>query len=139
MAYKFPSKEWIAEFEKAINSSEEYKKAAVTWEGAVVLIFNAEPEIGLDEDFCVWADLWHGECREIKQITLEEAQQAPYVMRGSYANIKQVFQGKLGPAKATAQGKIKVKGNFATLVRHLKAIEAMIKCGASVPCEFLDE
>ncbi|MBT9138471.1 MAG: hypothetical protein DDT31_01036 [Syntrophomonadaceae bacterium] len=139
MAYKFPSEEWIAEFGKAINANEEYKRTAATWEGPVALIFNAEPAIGLDEDFCVWADLWHGECREIKKVTLEEAQKAPFVIMGSYANIKQVFQGKLGPAKATTQGKIKVKGNLPTLVRHLKAIEAMIKCAASIPTKFLDE
>lgn len=30
MAYKFPSKEWIAEFGKAINASEKYEKVAAT-------------------------------------------------------------------------------------------------------------
>jgi tRNA A37 threonylcarbamoyladenosine synthetase subunit TsaC/SUA5/YrdC len=39
IVYKFPS--------------EEYKKAAATWEGPVALIFKAEPVIGLDEDFCI--------------------------------------------------------------------------------------
>lgn len=139
MAYKFPSEEWIAEYGKAINASEDYKKAAAKWEGAVAFIFNAEQDIGLAEDFVVWADLWHGECREIKQVTLEEAEKAPYVIRGDYANIKQIFLGKLNPVKATVQGKIKVKGNFATLVRYVKAIEAVVKCAASVSTEFLDE
>jgi putative sterol carrier protein len=139
MAYKFPSEEWLVEYGKAINASEDYKKAAANWEGVVAFIFNAAPDIGLDKDFVVWADLWHGECREMKRVRLEEAAEAPYIISGNYANIKKVFQGKLDPVKATVQGKIKVKGNFATLVRYVKAVEAMIKCGASVPTEFLDE
>lgn len=139
MAYKFPSKEWIVEFRKEINANEEYKEAAVTWEGVVVLIFNAEPDIGLAEDFIAWADLWHGECREIKQVTLEEAEKAPYVIRGSYANWKQVVQGRLGPVKGMMQGKLKLKGNLPTIVKYVKASDELVKCAAKVPSEFLDE
>ncbi|MBT9146730.1 hypothetical protein B9J77_03330 [candidate division NPL-UPA2 bacterium Unc8] len=139
MAYKFPSEEWIAEFGKAINANEEYKRTAATWEGPVALIFNAEPAIGLDEDFCVWADLWHGECREIKKVTLEEAQKAPYVIRGSYANWKQVVQGRLGPVKGMMQGKLKLKGNLPTIMKYVKASDELVKCAAKVPSEFLDE
>ena len=137
MAYKFPSEEWMTEFGKTINASKEYKKLASTWEWPVGFIFNPQSDIGLPEGFAVWADLWHGECREIKRVTLEEAQKA--LIRGNYTSIKEVFQGKLAPAKATVQGKIKVKGNFATLVKQLKAIEVLIECGRSIPCEFLDE
>jgi putative sterol carrier protein len=139
MAYKFPSDEWIAEFKKEINANEEYKKAATTWEGVVVLIFNADPAIGLTEDFIAWVDLWHGECREIKKVTLEEAQKAPYVIRGTYANWKQVVQGRLGPVKGMMQGKLKLKGDLPTIVKYVKASDELVKCAAKVPSEFLDE
>jgi len=139
MAYRFPSEEWIAEFGRVINASEAYKKVSATWEGVVVLLFNADPAIGLEEDFCAWVDLWHGECREIKRVTVEEAQQAPYVIRGTYPNWKQVLQGKLGPVKGMMQGKLKLKGNLPTIVKYVKASEELVKCAAKVPSEFLDE
>lgn len=139
MAYKFPSEEWIVEFGKAINTSEDYKKAAATWEGVVVLIFNAEPDIGLAEDFAAWADLWHGDCREIKRVTVEEAEKAPYVIRGSYASWKQVVKGRLGPVKGMMQGKLKLKGNLPTIVKYVKASDELVKCAARVPSEFFDE
>jgi putative sterol carrier protein len=139
MAYKLPSKEWIAEYGKAINASEEYKKAAARWEGVVVLVFTANPAIGLAEDVAVWMDLWHGECRDIKQVTLEEVQQAPYIIRGTYADWKQVVQGRLGPVKAMMQGKLKLKGDLPTIVRYVKAADELVKCATRVPTEFLDE
>lgn len=139
MAYKFPSKEWAVEYKKVINASEEYEKAAATWEWVVVLVFTADLDIGLAEDFVVWMDLWHGECRDIKQVTLEEAQLAPYIIRGAYAAWKQVAQGKLDPVKGMMQGRLKLKGNLPTVVRYVKASNELVKCVTKVPTEFLDE
>ena len=33
MSYKFPSPEWVVEFDKQINTSDAYANAAQTWAG----------------------------------------------------------------------------------------------------------
>ena len=49
MPLTFPSPEWVAEFEKQINASPEYKASSLTWEaGPLTLVGEADPEVGQD-------------------------------------------------------------------------------------------
>jgi hypothetical protein len=64
MTFAFPSPEWVGAFETAINTSEEYRAASLEWtHGAVALIVNPRPEIGIAESLGIWLDLDRGVCR----------------------------------------------------------------------------
>jgi putative sterol carrier protein len=138
--YKFPSDEWLAEFKKAINESEAYKEAASSWEaGEIALVVNARPDIGLDEDVVIWLDLYRGVCRDAKIVSMEEAEEAPFVIRGDYSRWKQVILKQLDPIKGMMQGLLKLKGDLPTIIEYVRAAEELVNCCSRVPTEFLDE
>jgi len=120
--------EWTQILGEIIDGDAEYKAAAKTWEGAITLVVQAKPEVGLDEDISVVLDLWHGDCRSGKVLPKEEAAKAPYVMTGSLDTWKAVGTGKTDAIKATMLGKIKLKGNMANVVRHVKAAKRLANC-----------
>ncbi len=137
--FTFPSNEWIVEFRNVINSSEKYKEVAAQWEGDVSFICLANPTIGLNEDFAIWTDLYHGECREAKHSLVEDAQKAKYVITGDYSRWKQVIKKELDPIKGMMQGKLKLKGDLPTIVKFIKAAQELVECSSKVPSRFLDE
>lgn len=49
------SPEWVATYEKAVQTDDIYREAAKDWEGSVVLHILAAPEVGVDEEItCSW-------------------------------------------------------------------------------------
>ena len=139
MAYDAYSPEWATAFKTEINTSPKYKEAAATWEGSVGLVVLAEPDKNVPEDTGVFLDLWHGEAREVKSGTKEEAEAADYVITGSYSRWKKVAKKELDPIKAIMTGQLKLKGNFPTLVRYVKASNELVECTTRVEVNWPDE
>ncbi len=136
----WPSDEWVAAYRELINESEEYREAAHDWEGAVVYHFQTEPDKHLAEDVYGWFDLWHGECREAKQVEAEEAKSAEMIVSAPYSIWKQVLRKELEPMKAVMQGRLKLTGDLAKAVRYTKASIVLQDIASKVPdTEFLDE
>lgn len=134
----FPSDEWLTLFRERINASNVYREAAATWEGAVAFVLEAEPDRGLPEDRWALLDLWHGECRDARMLGPEEAR-APYVIRAPYSRWKEVLRGDLDPVKGMMQGKLRLQGDLATIVRYVRAANELVKLTRQVPTRFLDE
>ena len=140
MNYAFPSEEWVAAYENVINSSEEYKRTGATWDkGALALVCKARPDLGYDEDVGIWLDLHKGSCREARVVSSQDASDAPFCITGTYDRWKQVMQGKLDPIKAIMQGKFRLKGNLADIVRYVEASQTLVNCCGLVPTDFIDE
>lgn len=135
----FPSDEWLAIYRDRINGSAEYREAAATWEGAIAFVFEAEPDRGVPEDLWAWLDLWHGQCREARMVTPDEGARAPYVIRAPYTRWKEVLAGDLDPVKGMMQGKLKLRGDLPTIIRHVRAANELVHLTSTVPTEFLDE
>jgi hypothetical protein len=68
------SPEWAEAFKAEINKSPVYKQAAAGWEGTVGLVVLAEPDKNFPEDRGVFLDLWHGEARDVRVGTREDAE-----------------------------------------------------------------
>jgi putative sterol carrier protein len=135
----FPSDEWVEIYRDRINASSEYREAAATWEGAVAFVFEAEPDRGVPEDLAALLDLWHGECREARMLGPAERGDAPYVIRAPYSRWKEVLRGDLDPVKGMMQGKLKLQGDLATIVRYVRAANELVHLTMQVPTEFRDE
>ena len=136
----WPSEEWMQVYRGLINDNAEYREAAHDWEGAVVYHFQAEPDKHLGEDVYGWFELWHGECREAKQVTADEAGAAQFMVSAPYSIWKQVIRKELEPMKAIMQGRLKMKGDLAKAVRYTKASLVLQDIATTVPdTEFLDE
>jgi putative sterol carrier protein len=138
MAFDAYSPEWAAALRDEINNSPKYKQAAEKWEGSVGLVVLAEPDKNAPEDAGILMDLWHGEARDVKSTTREEAASAEYVITGSYSRWKRVAKAELDPIKAIMTGQLKLKGNFPTLVRYTKASQELVNCTTRVPVNWPD-
>ena len=136
----FPSEAWLKEYVERINDSTEFQEVAATWEGDICFIFEAQPDKGLADDLWTWMDLWHGKCRDSKYgLSPEEGEKARFVIRAPYSRWKQVISQDLDPIKGMMSGKLKLKGDILTMVRHVKAAKALVKVAGTVETEFLDD
>jgi putative sterol carrier protein len=136
---RFPSEEWVAEYVQRINASEPYRDAAQTWEGDVAYVIEAEPDRGVPEDVWAWLDLWHGECRDGRLVRREDGERARFVIRAPYSRWKEVIRGELDPVKGMMQGKLKLRGDLPTIVKHVRAANELVTVAQTVPTEFADE
>jgi putative sterol carrier protein len=140
MSHTFPSPAWVTAYGDAINASETYREASLQWtHGAVALVVNAQPEIGVAAPLGIWLDLDRGACREAKVVTQPEADGAPFVITGDYLRWKQVIRKELGPIAGIMQQKLALKGSLPIVVRFLKSAEALVEAATRVPTRFLDE
>src|ERR1039457_5722179 len=107
------SPEWAEAFKAEINKSSVYKQAAAGWEGTVGL--------------------------GVRVGTREDAQQAKFVITGAYSRWKQVAQKELDATKGIMLGRLKLKGDFPTIVRYTKASQELTNCTTRVPVRWPDE
>lgn len=135
----FPGAEWLMDYKDRINASEAYREAAATWEGDLCYVIEAEPDKNVPDDVWAWVDLWHGECRDAKIVTPEEGERSRFIIRAPYSRWKEVIRGELDPVKGMMQGKLKLKGDLPTIVRHVKAANELVNVAASVPTDFPDD
>jgi len=139
VAYEAYSDEWAQAYKDEINKSQVYKQAAAGWEGTVGLVVLAEPDKNVPDDRGVYMDLWHGEARDIKVVSREDAEKADFVITGPYSRWKAVAKKELDATKGIMLGQLKLKGDFPTLVRYTKASQEMTECTTRVPVNWPDE
>ena len=138
--HAFPSAEWVAAYEAAINSSEDYRNASTGWtHGSVALVMPAQPGIGVPEDVGIWLDLERGVCRAAKLVARQDAQQAAFVLTAEYRYWKQIIKKELGPIAGIMQRKVALQGSLPIVVRFIKSAEALVDAATRVPTRFLDE
>jgi len=135
----FPTDPWFQDLIIQINASEEYEDAAASWEGDVAFLVEAEPDKGVPKDVWGLLDLWHGSCRGGGVVDAERGNQAAYVIRAPYSRWKEVVLGELDPTRAMMQGKLKVRGDLATIVRYVRAANELLHLTGLVETEFPDE
>lgn len=140
MNVAFPSPEWVSAYGAAINASDAYRAASLEWtHGAVALVVNPQPEIGIKEPVGIWLDLDRGTCREARIVSVGEAERAPFVIAGDYAHWKRVIRKELGPIAGIMQRKLSLKGSLPIVVRFVKSAEQLVEAATKVPTKFLDE
>lgn len=140
MAVVFGSEQWAEGFWAAIRGSDEYRRAGATWvHGVCALVIEAEPDKNFPESKALWLDLHEGEARDVRLVSVEEATKAPFVIYAPYTRWKQISRGELDPIKGIMQGRLRLKGDLPTIVRHVEASKALVNCSAAVDSEFPDE
>lgn len=136
---RFPTEPWFKDLIDQINASPEYLEAAANWEGDVAFLIEAEPDKGMPEDVWGWLDLWHGRCRGGGVVDAATGQEAAYVIRAPYSRWKEVLLGDLDPTRAMMQGKLKVQGDLATIVRYVRASNELVHLTGEVDTQYPDE
>ncbi|MFO7739829.1 MAG: SCP2 sterol-binding domain-containing protein [Desulfatiglandaceae bacterium] len=126
--YVVGTPEWASKYAEKIQGDEKYKHAAATWEGSVVLVFKAEPRAGLEDDFFVFMDLWHGECHAVRIVPAALGRSGDYVLEAEYDRWKKVLRKELNVVKEIATMKLKlVPFNFKKAAKLAAATQAAIR------------
>jgi putative sterol carrier protein len=140
MSAPFPSPEWVSAYGAAINASDAYRAASLEWtHGAVALVVNPLPEIGIKEAVGIWLDLDRGTCRTAKIVSQDEAERAAFVITADYAQWKRVIRKELGPIAGIMQRKLSLKGSLPIVVRFVKSAEQLVEAATTLATRFLDE
>lgn len=135
----FASDPWFQDLIVRINASAEYREAAASWEGDVAFLVEAEPDRGMPADVWGLLDLWHGECRGGGVVGAERGEASAFVIRAPYSRWKEVVMGDLDPVRAMMQGKLKVRGDLPTIVRYVRAANALVDLTGQIETQFPDE
>ncbi len=135
----FPTDPWFQDFIGEINASSEYAKAAATWEGDISFLVEPEPDKHVPSETWGYLDLWHGTCRGGGVVDEERGRQAAFVIRAPYSRWKEVLMGDLDPTRAMMQGKLRVQGDLATLLRYVNAANELVHLTGVVDTQFPDE
>ena len=131
------SEAWAEAWCREINASEAYRKAAARWEGALVLVVEADPERGLEAPRAVYVDLWHGECREARPARPEDFETAPYVLSGPPEAWQRILEGRQNPLVALLRGKIRLKkGSLGALSPYVRAAQELVRAATRVETRF---
>jgi putative sterol carrier protein len=133
----FPSEEWIKAYVEALNKSKEYEEAAKNWEGDFLFVIIPDGTGGLKEEVRLYMDLWHGKCREAYMVPKDTDKKTAFVFSGSYTNWRKVITRELDPIQGLMQGKFKLKGNMAAVMRNVKAAQALVNTIKQIETEFL--
>ncbi|MBI1967875.1 MAG: SCP2 sterol-binding domain-containing protein [Gemmatimonadetes bacterium] len=140
VSFTFPFADWVAAYGTAINASSAYQAASAEWtHGAVALVVNGRPEIGLSEPVGIWLELERGVCHEARLVTVAEAQRAPFVITADYARWKEIVKKELAPIAGILQRKLMLQGSLAIVVRFMHSAEELVNAATTVPTRFLDE
>jgi putative sterol carrier protein len=138
--YIFFMPEFLLTWEKVLKEDAVYKEVAKDWEGSVVLVVQKKPEYGFEQDIYVWMDLWHGDCRSIRNVPDHAGKKGAFVINGSVERWMAVARKQLDPVKGMMQGKLKLKGDLPTIVRAIKAalrlVETVGMVGGKLPDEW---
>ena len=139
MGVKAFSDEFAKAYKAELNKSDTYRQAAKGWKWKVGLVVEAEPDRNIEEPQGILLDLFEGEARDVRMVPPDEARSADFVITGSYSNWKGVMRRQLDPTRAMLTGKLKVKGDLATLMRYTKAANEMTEATTRIDIDFPDE
>jgi putative sterol carrier protein len=135
----FPSDPWFKALVERINGSAEYEAAAAAWEGDITFHIEAEPDRGVPTDVFGYLDLWHGKCKGGGLVEPEAGAASRYILRAPYTRWKEVVRGDLDPVRGMAQGKLRVQGDLATIVRYVNAANVLVQLTGEIDTAFPDE
>jgi putative sterol carrier protein len=128
---EFPSAEWAAEFQKALNANEAYREAAAAWVGDVLLrVRRPEPESPAPG---VYLALAHGTCSAATFHADARSVASEFVYEGSPENWQRLLRGEVDPVKSFLDGTFRIKGNFAKVMRFTRAAKELIETAAHIP------
>lgn len=128
MSVKFLSEEWASEITSALNSSEDFKKAAGGQSAKIQQVVTDAP----DGETKYYFKLEDGNA----EVSLGELSDAEATITQNYETAAGISKGELNAQNAFMQGKLKISGNMMKLMQLQGVINAMGKAVESVDVEY---
>jgi putative sterol carrier protein len=129
MAIKFLTDQWAKTMTEALNSSEDFKKAASGQQAKLQQIVTDAPDSGEVKYYFKLED-------GTADVSLGELTDAEATITQNYDTAVALDKQELNPQNAFMQGKIKISGNMMKLMQLQSVISAMPKAVAEVDREY---
>jgi putative sterol carrier protein len=126
----FPSANWAAAFQTALNENTAYAEAAKAWVGDILLL--VQPADASAPAPGVLLDLANGTCRAATFYPDARTIASEFVYVGSPENWGRLVRHELDPVKAIMDGTFRVKGNLAKLMRFTRAAKELVETASNV-------
>ena len=138
MGLRFGSAEWSQSLATEINASSEYKNAGAHWgvgfNGDVLMEFEADANFPAPRTLLI--RLQGGQCGGAEFVDPGNAPEAGFALRAPFSLWKEILERRTLAATAILTGRLKVRGETATLLRHISAHRALIHCAALLDTTF---
>lgn len=129
--YLFPSEEWIRAFVEELHKSEIYAAVAKDWEADLYYVVEADG--ALKETVYLYADMYHGKCREAR-IVRDPAEKNPtFTITAPLRVWRKIQQQELHPIVALVRRQLHVDGNMLKLIQNTKRTHEFFECATRVP------
>lgn len=121
---------------QALNASDDFREAARTWDGGLVLEAQADSAHGLAETTAVFLVLDGGACRTARLATADDRAAARFVITGALAEWLELLAGGQSPASAIMRGALSLqKGSLMALLPHVQAAHQLARVARGVLAE----
>jgi putative sterol carrier protein len=128
---QFPSAEWAAAYQKALNENVAYREAATAWVGDILLLVRPpDPNAPAPG---VHLELANGSCQSALYYPDAKSVASEFVYEGTSENWQKLMKHELDPIKAILDGTFRVKGNLAKLMRFTRAAKELVETASNVP------
>jgi putative sterol carrier protein len=128
VAVKFLTEEWAQSMTEALNSSEDFKKAATGQQAKLQQVVSDSPQ-GEVKYYFKLEDA-------NAEVSLGELSDAEATISQNYDTAVAINKQELNPQNAFMQGKLKISGNMMKLMQLQGVINAMPKAVADVEVEY---
>lgn len=128
MAVKFLSEEWATQITEALNSSDDFKKAASGHTVKLQQVVTDAPEGETKYYFQVEG--------EAATVSLGELADAEATLTQNYETAVGIAKQELNPQNAFMQGKLKIAGNMMKLMQLQGVFNALPQAASSVDVEY---
>ncbi|MFB6166565.1 MAG: SCP2 sterol-binding domain-containing protein [Haloarculaceae archaeon] len=162
----FPSKEWFAEYQEAVNADEKYVSASEGWgvdfNGDFIFKMTDMPldEIDVDsmpEDLqdqmgtyvketggeghvgLAFVGLEDGECTEARLIESADEVEEGFQLTGPYDNWVELIRGNIGAVDGMMSGKFELDGDMQKILQYTDAATRLTEDAGSVDAVFAHE
>ena len=92
------------------------------------MLFHIEPNGAIKQDVIAYLDLWHGKCRQVRFLSMEEPKEATIMLKAPYQNFLLVLNGSLDPMQALLTRKLGVKGSMTKLMGNVPTVLDFVRC-----------
>jgi putative sterol carrier protein len=129
MAVKFLSEQWAQAITDALNSSEDFKRAAANQKTQLQQVVTGTPDGG---DAKYYFKLENGAA----EVALGELENAEATISQSYETAVAINKQELNAQNAFMQGKLKISGNMMKLMQLQGVVNTMPRAVAGVEVEY---
>lgn len=129
----FPSVEWAAAYQKALNANTAYREAARAWEGDILLL--VKPADPLAPAPGVHLTLAHGACQAATYHDDARSVASEFVYEGTPENWERLMKHEVDPVKAILDGTFRIRGNLAKAMRFTRAAKELVETAGTIPVD----